>query len=55
MELEIDPEPDDAEREAITVAIAAATAGAPALDAWRAAALREGVDEPVGEPVRSII
>lgn len=48
MELEIDPEPDAAEREAITAAVeAAATARVPALDAWRAAALRESVEEPV--------
>ncbi len=46
VELEIDPEPDEAERGAIVAALEAATAPAPALDAWRAAALREGVEDP---------
>ena len=46
MELEIDPEPDEAERDAILAALKVATTPAPALDAWRAAALREGVEEP---------
>lgn len=47
MEHEFDPEPDEAEREAITAAVEAAAARAPALDAWRAAALRDWVEEPV--------
>ena len=46
MELEIDPEPDEAQRGAIVAALEAATPPAPPLDAWRAAALREGVEEP---------
>lgn len=46
VELEIDPEPDETERDVILAALEAATAPAPALDAWRAAALREGVEEP---------
>ena len=53
VELEIDPEPDEAEREAIVAAIERATAKAPALDAWRAAALLDAVEEPVGEPFDS--
>ena len=47
VKLRIDPEPDEAEREAIEAAIG--TAEAPAGDAWRAAALAEGVEES-GEP-----
>lgn len=46
VELEIDPEPDEAQRGAILAALEVATTPAPALDAWRAAALREGVEEP---------
>jgi len=53
VELEIDPEPDEAEREAIAAAIEAAAGRAPALDAWRAAALLDGAEQPAGEPFDS--
>ncbi len=48
MELEIDPQPDDAERRAIAAALAFARGlSEPEPDAWRAAALGEGADDPL--------
>lgn len=44
MELEIDPAPDEAERRAIAAALAQ-SGSPPEPDAWRAAALEEGVDD----------
>ena len=50
VELEIDPEPDASEREAITAALESGGAGEALPDAWRTAALREGVDDEPADP-----
>ena len=50
MALEIDPEPDASEREAITAALEGGGSGGVLADAWRTAALREGVDDEPTDP-----
>ncbi len=50
MELEIDPEPDASEREAIAAALEGGRADGSLPDAWRTAALQEGVEDEPTDP-----